>query len=449
MIASETVSHGVRRTPTQSRSRASVAAILEATALLLEAGLPVTTNTIAERAGVSIGTLYQYFSDRTGILSQLVTTRLAAALASLTDAPARPGLDRVLAFVTAACHWRAGPAVHLALDALPDADVAAIRAWMEPPLEAALLPHLERILRRPLRPEWVRAVVHGVCAAIDHGARTGAAHTPEFPHEMAIMVVGALTADRVAWRAATGMDPVRLGARRWWDPTGQLPRVSLVPRWLKTAPRQPRAHATLDAIIAAAGEQVFSDADADPERVAQLAGVSIGTLYRYFQNRYAPVGQVGLALLERFTARFMDLAPAIWSRRPARTVQDLTMLTLDPLRSPWARWLRRITAHTSEGRVMREHIDRLAARISPLMTAHPWCGVAAENVVYGLWAVDGVCTRLVLDEGMEGDPTGFGELVEATAIMVYSYYRIDRETWPAVLAGAASLDSLHAAYELA
>lgn len=48
-------------------------AILEATFQLLEAdGLTnLTTNHIAERAGVSIGTLYQYFSDRDAILLAL------------------------------------------------------------------------------------------------------------------------------------------------------------------------------------------------------------------------------------------------------------------------------------------------------------------------------------------------------------------------------------------
>jgi AcrR family transcriptional regulator len=50
-----------------------VEAILEATFQLLESdGLTnLTTNHIAERAGVSIGTLYQYFSDREEILYAL------------------------------------------------------------------------------------------------------------------------------------------------------------------------------------------------------------------------------------------------------------------------------------------------------------------------------------------------------------------------------------------
>ena len=59
-----------RRTPTQLRARQSHDAVLEATRRLLEdatiGGLP-STNRIARRAGVSVGTLYQYFDNREAI----------------------------------------------------------------------------------------------------------------------------------------------------------------------------------------------------------------------------------------------------------------------------------------------------------------------------------------------------------------------------------------------
>ena len=62
-----------RRNPKQARAQATVDAILEATFHILETeGLSkLTTNQIAARAGVSIGTLYQYFSDRDAILATL------------------------------------------------------------------------------------------------------------------------------------------------------------------------------------------------------------------------------------------------------------------------------------------------------------------------------------------------------------------------------------------
>ena len=61
----------------QARAAETVAAILEATAQILEAGgLPaLTTNAVAARAGVSIGTLYQYFDDKNAILLALFPNR--------------------------------------------------------------------------------------------------------------------------------------------------------------------------------------------------------------------------------------------------------------------------------------------------------------------------------------------------------------------------------------
>lgn len=71
-----------RRSPKQARSRATWEAIVEAAAQILEHRGPdgLTTNGVAERAGVSIGTLYQYFPDKQAIL-------LAAARRELSSAP--------------------------------------------------------------------------------------------------------------------------------------------------------------------------------------------------------------------------------------------------------------------------------------------------------------------------------------------------------------------------
>ena len=63
-----------RKQPLQGRSRETCGAILEATARILEAeGLEAAnTNAIAARAGVSIGSLYQYFPDKAAIFAELI-----------------------------------------------------------------------------------------------------------------------------------------------------------------------------------------------------------------------------------------------------------------------------------------------------------------------------------------------------------------------------------------
>jgi AcrR family transcriptional regulator len=74
-----------RKLPKQARSEATVESLLQAAAQIFErhgyaAG---TTNRIAERAGVSIGTLYQYFPNKDAILVALVYRHIAEGTAAL------------------------------------------------------------------------------------------------------------------------------------------------------------------------------------------------------------------------------------------------------------------------------------------------------------------------------------------------------------------------------
>jgi AcrR family transcriptional regulator len=62
-----------RKLPRQSRSQATVDAILDATAqVLVERGYADTsTNSVAQRAGVSVGSLYQYFPNKDALIAAL------------------------------------------------------------------------------------------------------------------------------------------------------------------------------------------------------------------------------------------------------------------------------------------------------------------------------------------------------------------------------------------
>ncbi len=79
--ASETM----RKSPTQVRAAQTVDAIVEAATQILQSDGEerLTTNRIAERAGVSIGSLYQYFSDKEAIVEAIAERERDKIVASI------------------------------------------------------------------------------------------------------------------------------------------------------------------------------------------------------------------------------------------------------------------------------------------------------------------------------------------------------------------------------
>src|SRR5438552_3934720 len=74
-----------RKRPRQARSQATVDAILEATTrILLKQGFDsLTTNAAAAAAGVSIGSLYQYFPNKEALVAALIERHVETMNASI------------------------------------------------------------------------------------------------------------------------------------------------------------------------------------------------------------------------------------------------------------------------------------------------------------------------------------------------------------------------------
>jgi AcrR family transcriptional regulator len=83
-----------RKRPVQERSRETVRAILEAAARIFEeSGIEAaTTDRIAARAGISVGSLYQYYPNKAAILVALAHCHLLESASAL--APGLAALDR-------------------------------------------------------------------------------------------------------------------------------------------------------------------------------------------------------------------------------------------------------------------------------------------------------------------------------------------------------------------
>jgi AcrR family transcriptional regulator len=81
------MAHRPRKHGQQARARATEAAIIEAAARILETGgvAGLTTNRIAERAGVSVGSLYQYFPNKQAVTAALLRREWGEMLAGMQE----------------------------------------------------------------------------------------------------------------------------------------------------------------------------------------------------------------------------------------------------------------------------------------------------------------------------------------------------------------------------
>lgn len=109
-----------RKIPRQARSANTLAVIVEATARILEErGMGgFTTNAVAERAGVSIGSLYQYFPSKEALLGALIVREASGLIAESERALAlASGADILAGLIGAAVrHQLQRPALARLLD---------------------------------------------------------------------------------------------------------------------------------------------------------------------------------------------------------------------------------------------------------------------------------------------------------------------------------------------
>ena len=88
MAANALVAFEPRKTPVQARATVTVEAISEATVqVLLSRGTQrLTTTRVADRAGVSVGTLYQYFPNKQSLLFAVLEDHLERVTKEVEEA---------------------------------------------------------------------------------------------------------------------------------------------------------------------------------------------------------------------------------------------------------------------------------------------------------------------------------------------------------------------------
>jgi AcrR family transcriptional regulator len=95
-----------RKTPVQARSAVTVESILDAAIqVLLACGKErLTTTLVARRAGVSVGTLYQYFPNKTAILQACLRRHMQEVCRAILETCQRYEASGLLEMGTALCH---------------------------------------------------------------------------------------------------------------------------------------------------------------------------------------------------------------------------------------------------------------------------------------------------------------------------------------------------------
>ncbi len=193
----------LRRIPRQARSQQTVDFILEAAAYILsEEGIEgFTTNRVAERAGVNIASLYQYFPNKSAILEELQARHMAAPaegghgqlLARLRDLPLEAAI-RVIVDVAFDMHARE-PAMHkLFLETLPR-QTRHPNAHFEQDRIAKLTAILAPKSRAPVHPDMTMFITRHALRSVVHEAvceRPEWLLEPDFREEIVLLLVNYL-----------------------------------------------------------------------------------------------------------------------------------------------------------------------------------------------------------------------------------------------------------------
>jgi len=194
-----------RRVPRQARARETVEVIFEATAriLLREGRAALNTNHIAECAGISVGTLYEYFLNKESILLAMarreITRATEAIFRALGGPSGEPAADpvRTVIRVLIAEFSRNRKARHIAFRTLVAEGFGAELEANLDEISQMLAERTDRFAperRLPLPPVTVFVLTRAVHGVLVSAAEQRYPHlgTPEFEDELVRLVGGFL-----------------------------------------------------------------------------------------------------------------------------------------------------------------------------------------------------------------------------------------------------------------
>lgn len=196
----------MRKKPTQARAAATIEAIVEAAAQVLqkEGEEALTTAKVAERAGVSIGSIYQYFPNKDAILlalirreRDLIGAEVARKIAEIEPRTGEAMVRGVIATLVAAFRPRRKRrklvALMAALSADRDDSGVVLRDRIRDLIVAVSLQYPD-MSARPMTPAsayvLTRAVLGAIRSAVVENAKI--LDEPEFEEELCRLAIAYL-----------------------------------------------------------------------------------------------------------------------------------------------------------------------------------------------------------------------------------------------------------------
>jgi AcrR family transcriptional regulator len=190
-----------RKSPVQARSSASVEAILDATIqVLLKVGKEqLTTTRVAMRAGVSVGTLYQYFPNKSALLRAALRRHLEHMREAMREViPRLEGAPVEEMMATVATTFLAAkmrePKTGVALYAVSgDVDGFSVAREIGDELQGTVVALLKTAKERVAEPEAVASVLLGAMGGVSRRlveSKDPERSYPAFRQELDAMVRG-------------------------------------------------------------------------------------------------------------------------------------------------------------------------------------------------------------------------------------------------------------------
>ena len=187
----------MRKEPQQERARATVEAIVEAAARILDRGGwgRFTTNAVAELAGVSIGSLYQYFPNKLALVETILRRHFNDVLSALRFANERSSrMERIAGLVAGMITAHSiHPSLHrVLLEDIPRGKISrSIHQNFEKEywnLYTKLIASSDTCSANPRRVVRAQVLSAAISGAIHDAARRGTLSSPAFEQELVLLV---------------------------------------------------------------------------------------------------------------------------------------------------------------------------------------------------------------------------------------------------------------------